>query len=595
MLQLGDFDRVHVLYYDVLHPSLELAAKDASGGRVQVQWEDVHAYALFLMGQRLPMRAFRIIRKAGLVGHPVVGFLAAECDVALGREEERLQHQQAKYQEALEIVQALRDPTSSSSSSSSPSAWEQRRRRLIAKIHRLLEQDYNDDAVTRDDTTSMTKDDTMTMPKNDTDMEKEASPYNRDLRRVCEAFALGDYERVLATCDVYGQSVVAIPQPMLTRYLYALHRLARVGELRHLAQWLVDEQGHLPEAWYAVALHYWTVGLGLDGHAADGNVDEVGDQSMNEQMPGTFQEHCRRYLLKSIAKDQTFVEGYLALGLLYSGRTGDHDLAVRALTAAMANARCQHRPDFLRWATIALTTEYLRVKKPEEALKLLDSLHHPQHPQYPHQRTAVKADEPGMAPDVANELAVSLYQLRRLPEAYGVACEALQCDNIAPSIKRCLSLNAASVACRLGDYARARDHLQCVMSPTNFQASSPSSSSHHHHHQDQHSSQSQSSKHQHQHLSSSTLLYYWKLRAVVGEVLGRRTLDAGELARALDAYSAALCLQPEDVVTRESYGQCLQLYKYLRHANHGVDSLAIIGQEDVGTAMDMDELIIGQE
>jgi hypothetical protein len=69
-----------------------------------------------------------------------------------------------------------------------------------------------------------------------------------------------------------------------------------------------------------------------------------------------------------VAKDSTFIEGWLGIGELYSGRTGDHDLAIKAFKNALNCAISQGRDDGIEWSCLFLASEYLRVKKPVQAL-----------------------------------------------------------------------------------------------------------------------------------------------------------------------------------------------------------------------------------
>ena len=477
-LFLGDNEHAQLLYYDLLHPS-----------RAPFDWRDVHDYANFLLNhQHLPMRAFRVLRKCELLEHTVAGFLAVEALVRMARMEEGEEEQRAKLTEALELLMRLSFQPSSVKREDNfvkrednyvkrednyvkredqfvkREDWEGRRDRLEQSIRQKLKLD------------------------NTTTQLSSTSPFTKDWSKVREKFYARDYQAVLELGNVYGASPVAIPNEFLPPYLYALYVVGQRDELFSLAQWLVDEQGHLPYAWYAVALYYKLL------PAAAGS------------------ERVKRFLLKAVSKDGTFVEAWLALGELYSGRTGDHDLAVRALKQAAVNAQVQHRTDALEWATLQLVGEYLRVKKPKEALLTMNSKSM--------NSDAMNSDATDL---MSNERAVAAYQMGDVREAFDILHTLVRTSHLDPVL-----INYAAVCIKLSKFGPARAALSQVK-----ERKRPS---------------------------------FLRLHAFVHEMLGMSGLDPEMLAIALDSYSVLLLLDPQDVFSKDASAKTLLLYKYLSKA-----------------------------
>lgn len=462
-LFLGDNQLAQFLYYDLLHPS-----------RAPFDWKDVHEYALFLINhQHIPMRAFRVLRKCDLLEHPIAGLLAVEALIRMSRSEEAEEEQRNKLNEALELLGKLHFQPSLLPNFKKEE-WEFQKNRLEESIKQKLKLAHQSTSL--------------------------RLQFTKDWNELRLKFYQKDYEDVLELGNIYGGSPVAIPNEFLPSYLYALQLLNRKDELFSLAQWLVDEQGHLPYAWYAVALYYQLLPLG------GGN------------------ERVKRFLLKAVSKDPTFIEAWLGLGELYSGRTGDHDLAVKALKQAMLNAQVQHRPDALEWSTMMLVGEYLRVKKPEEA-------------------QAILAKAPFDSMLAQNERAVALYQGGKVTEAFEILERlAKKCANDS------VLLNYATLGVKLGKFSHARTALSLV--------------------------------------KNRRQPGFLRLHAFVHEMLGLSGLDSEMLAIALDSYSLLLQVDPQDVFSQDASAKTLFLYKYLSSCPN--NNAAEDGEEEDEMEMETD-------
>ncbi len=383
-LYLGDFDRAHIFFCELLHPS-----------KGPLPWSDIHDYARFLITVNLPMRAFRVLRKSDLLEHPIAGFIAVEALIMMSKAEIEEVEKTSKLSEAIEVLSNLQY---SKIDILTRTQWGERRDRLAEKINVLLS--------IKSDTKPATS---------------EPLLYSTDRKTFFDLIRRQNYEQVIELGNYYGASPIAIPNEFLPAYLYSLFQCKKKSELFHLAQWLIDEQGHLPYAWYGAALYYKLLS-NTANTTGNGHEDKV-----------------KRFFLKSVAKDPTFIEGWLGIGELYSGRTGDHDLAVKAFKNALKCATSQARDDAVEWSSLFLANEYLRVKKPTEALQVIEG--------FPE-----KCDERFL-----NERVVSLCQLGRVREAHQLLSDTVVAEEH-------LLMNFAAVLIKLGDFHRARTLLSQVNS-----------------------------------------------------------------------------------------------------------------------------------
>lgn len=445
---LCDYETTHWLYCELLHPS-----------RAPFQWTDVIDYARFLITQRLFMRAFRVVRKCDLLEHPVGGIVASQSLIFMSSEEEQEEEKKNKLIEAMEIATGLKY---SKECGMTEDIFVERKKVLMRRIKEMIGERSTQSKEQKE------------FPKST----QENSKFSKDIKEIEALFKRKEYSSILAIGSIYGSSPLAIPNQFISVYLYSLYKEGKSSELQQLGQWLVDEQGHLPFAWYGVSLYYKLL---------------------------KNQEKTKRYLIKSISKDSNFIEGWIGLGEFYSGSTGDHDLALKALGKGLELSILQGKGDYSEWTRILLSNEYLRVKKPREALEVLE---------------VGNVSNPSCTNElVVNQRAVALYQLGRINEAWELIKESYMFSDEG-------KINAASIAVKLEDFDTAKTILSKV-------------------------------EHKNREI-------YWKLNGFVNEMLGMTRLAKNHLASAIDSYSRLLTMDPEDIFTREAQGKILTMYKYLQ-------------------------------
>jgi hypothetical protein len=451
-LYLGDFDRAHRYFYELLHPS-----------KGPFPWTDIHDYARFLLTINLPMRAFRVLRKSDLLEHPIAGFIAVEALIMMSKDEIDEADKNSKLNEANEVLYNLQYIKTENLTKSH---WGERRERLVDKINILSNKKLDHRPANSD-------------------------PYlfSTDQKNFFDLIRRQKYEKVIELGNYYGASPIAIPNEFLPAYLYSLFQCKKKDELFHLAQWLIDEQGHLPYAWYGAALYYKLLLGAINAAGSSGPEDKV-----------------KRFFLKSVAKDSTFIEGWLGIGELYSGRTGDHDLAIKAFKNALNCAISQGSQDAIEWSSLFLAHEYLRVKKPAEALQVIEGF-------------SGNGDERFL-----NERIVSLYQLGRVKEARQILSDIDLYDDH-------LLMNFASVLIKLGDFHEAHVLLSKINSS-----------------------------------SVRKEIHFLRLHSFVNEILGFTTLDDKLLLEAIDAYNLLLEKDPHDIFSKNSQDKTRILYKHIIQA-----------------------------
>jgi tetratricopeptide (TPR) repeat protein len=441
-LYLGEFDHAHKFFCELLHPT-----------KGPFPWTDIHDYARFLLMINLPMRAFRVLRKSALLDHPIAGFIAVEALVTMSKEELEEGDKISKLNEANELLSSLKY---TKCDILTKIQWEERRDRLTDKICTLLIKK------------SISKSASV-----------EPHLFLADFTRLISLIREEEYEQAIELCNYYGSSPIAVPNEFLPSYLYSLFQCRKKEELFHLSQWLIDEQGHLPYAWYGAALYYKLLSETTAGH----------------------EDKVKRFFLKSVAKDSTFIEGWLGIGELYSGRTGDHDLAIKAFRNALNCSVSQGRDDGIEWSCLFLASEYLRVKKPFEALQSIEEF-----------------SDSGQ---FLNERIVSLYQMGKLNEASQLLGRIEISDDH-------LLMNFAAVLIKLGDFRKAHALLSGVKSP-----------------------------------SLQTEPHFLRLNSFVNEILGFQTLNADHLTLAVTSYDRLLEIDPHDIFSKDARGKTLLLLKYL--------------------------------